>query len=376
MRRLLESRLWALTRKEFRLLGKNRRLVVQLTLPPTVFVVLIGFALNPDVHDLRLGVADLSRTPASRELISAISENRTFRVSGYYTSAESLGDEIGRRRLDAGVVIPPDYDRLRASRLAAPVQVLVDAVNANTGTIASGYLAQIFADYNLHAAGGAASDAPGVMKISSTVTVLYNPGLESAWFIVTGVMSMLLVINGSLVAAGLVVREKELGTIEQLLMTPARTLEILLAKTVPILVLLVVDLLASLAITHIVFDLPMRGSFGLLGVVGLLAGLGGIGIGVLMGTVCDTQQQSQLLAFFVNPPLVVVSGAITPVESMPRVLQWLSYADPLRYLAQALRGIVLKGAGFLELGGPLLALLAFSVLLYGWSAVRFRRQLG
>ncbi|HYM11999.1 MAG TPA: ABC transporter permease [Bryobacterales bacterium] len=376
MRRLLESRLWALTVKEFRLLGKNRRLVVQLTLPPTVFVVLIGFALNPDVHDLRLGVTDLSRTPASRELISAISENRTFRVAGYYASAAALGDEIGRRRLDAGVVIPPDYDRLRANQLAAPVQVLVDAVNANTGTIASGYLAQIFADYNQRSLGAAPLSVPGVINVSSAVTVLYNPGLESSWFIVTGVMSMLLVINGSLVAAGLVVREKELGTIEQLLMTPAQTLEILLAKTFPILVLLVIDLAVSLAITHVVFDLPVRGSFGLLAVVGLLAGLGGVGIGVLMGTACDTQQQSQLLAFFINPPLVVISGAVTPVESMPRLLQWLSYADPLRYLAQALRGIVLKGAGLWELWMPLAALLAFSVLLYGWSALRFRRQLG
>lgn len=376
MRRLLESRLWALTVKEFRLLGKNRRLVVQLTLPPTVFVVLIGFALNPDVHDLRLGVTDLSRTPASRELISAISENRTFRVAGYYASAAALGDEIGRRRLDAGVVIPPDYDRLRANQLAAPVQVLVDAVNANTGTIASGYLAQIFADYNQRSPGAAPLSATGVINVSSAVTVLYNPGLESSWFIVTGVMSMLLIINGSLVAAGLVVREKELGTIEQLLMTPAQTLEILLAKTFPILVLLVIDLAVSLAITHVVFDLPVRGSFGLLAVVGLLAGLGGVGIGVLMGTACDTQQQSQLLAFFINPPLVVISGAVTPVESMPRLLQWLSYADPLRYLAQALRGIVLKGAGLWELWMPLAALLAFSVLLYGWSALRFRRQLG
>ncbi|HYL71057.1 MAG TPA: ABC transporter permease, partial [Candidatus Dormibacteraeota bacterium] len=227
--------MWALTVKEFRLLGKNRRLVVQLTLPPTVFVVLIGFALNPDVHDLRLGVTDLSRTPASRELISAISENRTFRVAGYYASAAALGDEIGRRRLDAGVVIPPDYDRLRANQLAAPVQVLVDAVNANTGTIASGYLAQIFADYNQRSPGAAPLSATGVINVSSAVTVLYNPGLESSWFIVTGVMSMLLIINGSLVAAGLVVREKELGTIEQLLMTPAQTLEILLAKTFPIL---------------------------------------------------------------------------------------------------------------------------------------------
>ena len=125
---------------------------------------------------------------------------------------------------------------------------------------------------------------------------------------------MLLIINGSLVASGLVVREKELGTIEQLLMTPAQTLEILLAKTFPILVLLVADLLVSLGITRIVFGLPVRGSLGLLAVVGLMAGFAGIGVGVLIATVSSTQQQSQLLAFFINPPLVILSGAVTRSE--------------------------------------------------------------
>ncbi|MBI3695388.1 MAG: ABC transporter permease [Acidobacteria bacterium] len=373
MRTVRDSRLWALTVKELHLLRHNRRLVVQLTVPPTVFVVLMGFALNPKVRDLQLGVADLSRTPASRELIAAVSENLVFRVAGYYPSAEALGAEIGMRRLDLGLIIPPDYDRLLAQKAPAPVQVLIDAVNANTGSIAAGYLGQIFADYNARSAGGA---PPGMIRVAASVTVLFNPGLETSWFVVTGVMSMLLIINGALVASGLVVREKELGTIEQLLMTPAQTLEILLAKTFPILILLVTDLLVSLGITRLVFGLPMRGSLALLVLVGMMAGFAGIGIGVLISTVSHTQQQSQLLAFFIIPPLVILSGAVTPTESMPRVLQWAAVINPLGYLAKAVRGIVLKGAGVEVLWQPLLGLLVFAVLLYGSSAVVFRRQMG
>ena len=373
LRRVRDSRLWALTVKEFHLLRQNKRLVVQLTVPPTVFVVLMGFALNPQVRDLRLGVADLSRTPASRDLVSAVSENRVFRVTGYYPSAEALGAEIGTRRLDLGLIIPPNYDRLLEQKAPAPVQVIIDAVNANTGSIAGGYLGQMFADYNARAAGALPA---GMIRVSASVAVLYNPGLETSWFVVTGMMSMLLVINGSLVASGLVVREKELGTIEQLLMTPAQTLEILLAKTFPILALLVTDLLVSLGITRLVFGLPMRGSLGLLALVGVMAGFAGIGIGVLIATVSSTQQQSQLLAFFINPPLVILSGAVTPTEGLPRVLQWVAAINPLGYLAKAVRGIVLKGAGVEVLWQPLLGLLVFAVILYGCSAVVFRRQMG
>lgn len=373
MAKLTDTRLWSLTRKEFHLLRRNKRLMVQLTLPPTIFVLLMGYALNPDVRGLRLGVADLSQTPASRDLIYAVTRNESFEVTGYYPSAEAVGAAIDLRRLDLGLVIPPDYDRLLERRAGAPVQILIDAINANTGGIVAGYLSQIFADYNSRALGPA---PPGLVKVTASVAVFYNPGLKTSWFVVTGVMSMLLIINGTLVASGLVVREKELGTVEQLLMTPAETLEILLAKTFPILVLLVLDLLISLEISRLAFDVPMRGSPLLLVVVAVMAAFSGIGIGILIATVSSTQQQSQLLAFFIIPPLITLSGAVTPMDSMPAALQQASYVNPLRYLALSVRGIVLKGAGISELWFPLLALLGFAVLIYGWSAVRFRKQMG
>jgi ABC-2 type transport system permease protein len=188
-------------------------------------------------------------------------------------------------------------------------------------------------------------------------------------------MSVLLFINSSLVASALAVHEKELGTIEQLLMSPAQTLELLLAKTLPVLMVAMLVLLVSMTVSAVVFDLPQRGSWALLFGAGALAALAGIGIGITVATFSSTQQQSQLLTFFLMPPMVLVSGAFSQVETMPVALQWVSLADPLRYMVRLLRGIVLKGAGMELLWPQLAALAVFSAMLYGISAWRFRGQL-
>jgi ABC-2 type transport system permease protein len=188
-------------------------------------------------------------------------------------------------------------------------------------------------------------------------------------------MAVLLFINSSLVTSALTVREKELGTIEQLLMSPAQTAEMLLAKTLPVLMIAMLLLLVSMTVSAVVFDLPQRGSWVLLFSSAGLAGLAGIGIGITVATFSSTQQQAQLLTFFLMPPMVLISGAFSQTETMPPVLQWLSLLDPLRYMVRLLRAIVLKGAGIDLLWPQLAALAAFSVALYGLSAWRFRGQL-
>jgi ABC-2 type transport system permease protein len=203
---------------------------------------------------------------------------------------------------------------------------------------------------------------------------LYNPGLETSWFYVTGIMSILMFINGSLVASALAVKEKETGTIEQLLMTPAQTTEMLLAKTSPVFVLLLIVLFIALGTSMLVFGLPLNGSFWLFLLAGICAALAGIGIGVMLATVSKSQQQAQLLTFFVNPPITLLSGASSPVENMPRFFQRLSYLDPLRYMVEIIRGVTVKNAPFSALWPNLAALAGFAVLLFSISAWRFRKQ--
>jgi ABC-2 type transport system permease protein len=176
------------------------------------------------------------------------------------------------------------------------------------------------------------------------------------------------------VASALAVKEKETGTIEQLLMTPAQTMEMLLAKTTPVFILLMIVLMLALSVSMVVFGLPFRGEFWLFVVSGMFASLAGIGIGVTLATASKSQQQAQLLIFFVNPPLTLISGASSPIENMPQMFQKLSYFDPLRYLVTIIRGVTIGNAPFSALWPNLAALAAFSLILFSISAWRFRKQ--
>jgi ABC-2 type transport system permease protein len=348
--------------------------MVQLIVPPTLALVLFGYALNPSVEGLRLGIADYSATPESREFVDHLTANEAFRVTRWFGSAGEAEASLQELELDLVLVIPGDFARTLARGRPATAQVWIDAVNANSARIAQGYLAQAAAAYSRKVA-MEWRQMPEHPTVENRTATLYNPGNLHSWFFVTGVMAVLLFINSALVSSALTVREKELGTIEQLLMSPAQTVEMLLAKTLPVLLVAMLVLVVSMTVSALVFDLPQRGSWALLFGSAALASMAGIGIGITVATFASTQQQAQLLTFFLMPPMVLISGAFSQTETMPRVLQWLSLVDPLRYMVRLLRAVVLKGAGIDLLWPQLAVLAAFSVALYGLSAWRFRGQL-
>jgi len=369
-------------------------LVVLLIIPPTLNIILFGLALNPDFENLRLGVVDYSRTPESRELVSAFAEALVFRVNAYYASPDEMGRAISKGELNAGLVIPRDFAEKRARRETAGVQLLVDAVNANTATIAGGYAARIIGSLNQRIASsqsprrqpsGDTPTAPGTSIITDAsppratvtgrLTLLYNPGLESAWFITTGIIGLLLVLQGSVVSSASLVREKEIGTIEQLLMSPAGSSEIIIAKVAPIFLLLALDIGLALAVARLVFGVPMRGSLLLFFFSASLCVLCGIGMGMMIATFTRTQQQAQLMTFFTNPPLAILSGATTPIEAMPTWLQPVTDINPVKHFAIIARGIMLKGSGTDVLYRELLALAVIALVMVSLSAWQFRKQL-
>jgi ABC-2 type transport system permease protein len=379
----------ALLAKEVQQLRRNRVLVIQLMLPPTIVLIIFGYALNPRVRDLRVGIVDESFTTESREFVDALSENVNFNVARQFMRVEEAEDALKSLDLDLFIVIPNDFSRTLRRGQTADVQVVVDAVDANTAQIAKGYLEMALQNYNSNAgsvgtaiasprrqivlaSAGHPAPPPGVPAMQSAY--LYNPGLVTSWHYVTGVMSIIMFINASLVASALAVKEKETGTIEQLLMTPAQTGEMLLAKTTPVFVLMMVVLFVSLVVGMLVFGLPVRGDVWLFALAGALAALAGIGIGVMVATVSKSQQQAQLLTFFVNPPLTLLSGATSPLENMPDFFQKLSYFDPLRYMVMIVRGVTLKNAPLSALWPNLVALTVFSIVLFAISAWRFRKQ--
>ena len=377
----------ALTMKEVQQLRRNRGLLVQLMIPPTIVLVIFGYALNPKVRGLRLGVVDESQTYESRDFIDSLTENVNFTIANLYTSPEDAEDALKNLDLDLFLVIPTDFARSLNRGETADVQVVIDAVDANTAQIAQGYLGKVLGDYNSSAdfvpaayysprrtLNRAAHPAPPPGAVEVRSAYIYNPGLITTWYYVTGIMSIIMFINASLVASALAVKEKETGTIEQLMMTPAQTVEMLLAKTSPVFVVMMAVIFLALITGVVVFGLPVRGALWMFTLAGAFSALAGIGIGVLVATVSKSQQQAQLLTFFVNPPITLLSGATSPIDNMPDFFQKLSYLDPLRYLVTIVRGVTLKDAPWSALWPNLVTLAGVAILLFSISAWRFRKQ--
>jgi ABC-2 type transport system permease protein len=384
IRALFGYRMRALILKEFRQILRDRRLAMSLILPPTLQLLLFGFALNATVSNLKLGVVDDSRTPESRELVATMTESKSFQAAGTYLSVDELGKQIADGNLDAGLIIPFDYARDLQRGRPATVQVLLNAMNSNTATIGQGYAEGVIASYNqtllgegIHAQFQQIA-SPEVSRRGMVLlhpAYLYNPGLESTWFIVTGVLGVLLILNGSLISSAAIVKEREAGTLEQLLMSPASTTQIIVAKLLPLFTLLCMMGLWALAIMRVVFGIPFRGDILLVIGAAVLCLLCGISIGTFIATFTKSARQAQLTLFFVNPPLTSLSGAFTPVEAMPKWLQPVAQFNPIQHFGQISRGAMLKGSGVGTLWPNFLALAAFTLVLVALSIWRFRKQL-
>jgi ABC-2 type transport system permease protein len=377
-------RLRALIKKEFNQIRRDRRLQISLVLPPVLQLTLFGFALSAAVSNVRLAVLDDSRSPESRELISTLTESKSFRLAGYYSSIDQLGDAVSRGNADAGMVVPYDYAKDLARGRQTTVQFLLNATNANTATISRAYAQGVIQSYNqeLRAQGAhtlvqqnVASDLARRGQVQLQPAFLFNPGLVDSWFIVTGVFGLLLILNSSLVASAAMVREREAGTIEQLLMSPASPTEIIVAKIAPLFLLLCLMMLVAICVIKFVFGVPFHGGILLLLCAGSLCILSGISIGTVIATFSRSAQQAQLTSFFVNPPLSSLSGALNPVEAMPKWLQPVTMFNPIHHFATIVRGSTLKGSGFLDVWPNFLALFLFTAMLVSLSVWRFRKQL-
>lgn len=383
-KKLSGSRVSALFRKELNQIRRDRRLALSLIVPPVLQLTLFGFALSARVENVPLGVVDESKSKESRELIAALTESRSFQSAGYFFSIDELSDAISKGDLIAGIVIPTDFARdLHRSR-PTTVQFLLNATNANSAAISQGYAEAVIQNYNARLqsegiqAGFRATSSVGPNRTgiaSLHPAFLYNPGLKDSWFITTGVLGLLLILNSSIVASGAMVKEREAGTIEQLLMSPASTTEIIIAKIAPLFLLLSLMMFVAIILIKTVFGVPFHG--GLLPVLGggALCVLAGIGIGTAISTFSKSAQQALLTGFFINPPLVSLSGALNPVEAMPGWLQPLTIINPIHHFAAIARGSMLKGSGLDALWPNFLGLSIITVVLLSLSVWRFRKQL-
>jgi ABC-2 type transport system permease protein len=380
--RVISYRLRALVQKELNQIKRDRRIMMSLILPPIFQLMLFGSVMNPSVINVRLGVLDASQSPASRDLVAALSESGSFELKRRYESVDALGEDISVGAIDAGVVIPPDFARDLVRGRPSTVQVLLNAMNANTAAISQGYVQGVIQSFNAtrptpvqalttHLQGPPARGGAALLRPA----LLYNPGGVSTWFIVTGLLGTLLIMNGTITASTTMVKEREAGTLEQLLMTPAAMSEIIVAKIVPPFVLLAMPAAIALGVIHFWFGVPLRGSAPLVALSSALCLLCGIGLGTAVATITKSAQQAQLATFFIMPPLMSLSGAMSPAEAMPSWMRPWTALNPVYHFGVISRASLIKGAGLDDLWPHLLALLAFTVVLMSVSVWRFRQQL-
>jgi len=381
--RWVSPRLRALVQKELNQIKRDRRIMMSLVLPPILQLMLFGSVMNPDVSNINLGIVDDSQSPESRDLIAALTQSGTFSLRRSYQSAEDLGVDLGQSVVDAGIVIPHAFARDLQSGRSTTIQVLLNAMNANTAAISSGYVAGVLAGFNQQL--GQASVRPVLEQVAARSgatgralvrpTLLYNPGGVSTWFLVTGLLGSLLMMNGLITASTTMVKEREAGTLEQLLMTPAAISEIIVAKIAPPFFLMGITATVAIAVMRLYFNVPFKGSIPLIILASALCLLCGIGVGTAVATVTKSAQQAQLASFFITPPLMSLSGTMTPAEALPGWLRPWTVVNPVYHFGVISRAALIKGSGFADLWPNLLALLGFALVLMSISVWRFRKQL-
>jgi ABC-2 type transport system permease protein len=366
--------------KELLQLRQDRRMLPILFVSPVIQILVFGFAVNTDVTDVPLVLVDQDRTAASRELVRRFTGSGYFELVGVEDGIGGIDDWLVTGDAQLALVIASGYGREEASGGAPAIQVIADGTDSSSSTLALGYAAAIVRSEEAGlvarrlATEEGAPPAPGRIELVSRVW--YNPDLLSRWFYVPAVLAMILMIMTMLLSAMAVVREKEIGTMEQLIVTPIRSWQLLVGKLFPFALIGVVQVFLITAVAVWGFAVPLRGSFLLLLGLTMLFVLNTLGLGLLVSTVVRTQQQAMMTAAFVfMMPMVYLSGLIFPIENMPRGIQLFTYLIPLRYYANIIRGIFLRGSGLEVLWPEAVTLAVTGVSILAVASLRFRKRI-
>ncbi len=366
----MRRRLTAILRKEFIHIFRDWRSLLIVILMPIAMIVLYGYAITLDMRNIRFAVIDDARTAESREVIRAFSDNGFFvRVSGEL-QRDDIEQSFFRRDVGMVIVIPQDFSKDLQRDGRARVQLIIDAGDSNVGTFIGAYAEQVLALVTRRLNG-----AP-VLLFDLSPRIFYNPDMKSAYFFVPGLVALILMLISALLTSIAITREKETGTMEQILVSPVRPVEIIVGKVAPYIVLGLTNAAVILISARILFDVPIRGDLWLLAVLSLVYVFVALSFGLLFSTVAKTQQVAMFMTLMATIlPTMMLSGFIFPVASMPLVLRWISRFIPATYYLDIIRGIMLKGVGIRELAMQSIVLTGFGILLLAVATRRFRMRL-
>jgi ABC-2 type transport system permease protein len=370
-------------RKEFQQLRRDRRLLPMIFLSPVLQIALLGYASNMDVKDIPLAVCDQDKSVESRQLVSSFLESGSYVASAYLPDAASAEKDIEEGKSSLALIIPPGYGKSLTGEKTAPLQLLADGSDSQSAAIGLTYATLIVSRAQVARSEAKLSSLdPGVQRrilavqVEPAVRILYNPTLASRNFMVPAVLALILMVITTVLTSQAIVKEKEVGTLEQLIVTPITPGQLIIGKLAPFALISLVIITIVLVASLLLFGLAVRGSLFVLYALSLLFMLSSLGMGLFVSTVAKSQQQATTISmFFVMMPMLTLSGFVFPIESMPPVIQAVTYIFPLRYYFVIIRGLFLKGVSLPELWRETAALAVIGVVVIAASVLRFRKRL-
>ena len=369
------ERILEMMRKEFRQAFRDPRARVVMIAPPIIQLLVFGFAVNLDVENIRTAWVDADCTPQSRQLRSEFEGSRYFHVLYEPQSQSEIDSLLDHGRVDLVVRVDKGFaaDVLRGR--TARVQILLDGTNSNTASIVAGYARRLLTQFASHVSSSFSNLPPPASHLQLRPRIWFNANLRSRDYFIPGVIALVITVTTMILTALALVREKEIGTLEQLMVTPLRPVELMLGKTMPFALVGLFDVLLVTALALIVFRVPLRGEIALLFAGAALYVMTTLGIGLFISTVSQTQQQAMMLSFFFTFPIILLSGFAFPIANMPEVIRWLTYLNPMRYFLEIVRAVFLKGVGVAILWPQFAALAVLGVAILGVNSLRFRKRL-
>ena len=368
-------RIRELVRKEFIQLFRDKKNRPLLIIAPLVQLIVFGYVVTTDVRDIRVGLLDQSKTRESRMLIDAVGGNQTFRVTHHTDQPSDLEGLMLKRDVDMVIKIPPDFSKHIRKGNTANVQILVDGSMSNMASVRIAYTMRVLSRFNNQMISELYPQRMDYGKIDDRVRTWYNPNLDSQNFYVPGIVAFMIMLFTLLFTSMAIIREREVGTMEQLIVTPLKPSELILGKTIPFIMIAQAQMILITTFAVFWFDVPMVGSVILLFAATSLFLLSTLGIGLFISTISSTQQQAMMTTFFFILPFFMLSGFVFPIANMPTLVQWFTYLNPFRYILVIIRGIFLKGTGIEVLWPQFAALIILGVAVFAGAVSRFSKRL-
>jgi len=358
---------------------RDKRLRITLIIPPIFQLIVFGYAANLDVKHIPIAFRDLDKSIDSREFISRFGSSKYFDIVSYPESVKEIESLIKKGKITLSIEIPSGFSKKLKRGDTACLQVIVDGMESNTAFIALGYVNQIISEYSLQTMIDRLN-REGIIRFEESGVELqnriwFNPNLESRYFYIPGVIASISFLIPIILTAQAIVREREIGTLEQVMVTPIRSWELIVGKTIPFAMIGFVDVIMVSLIGIFWFNVPFQGNPFPLLLGSLFFLMSSVGIGLFISTISSTQQQAQISTFFFVMPAFILSGFAFPLENMPQWLQYVTYISPLRYFLIIIRGVFLKGVGLEVLSPQIMALALLGIMMITLSSLRFKKRL-